>query len=142
MDLLYIWITVSVLLQVGYDNNDIPDDLSLIYVLVGFLLVIMVAYYIEVRRCASFIEIDLGKKDIEHGFVKYMYSMSVIIERINQDFFKDMLFLGLRSLLTQMKGMADFGHLTSQAEGILANMGSGRVGSIRPKSSGTEDQLL
>jgi hypothetical protein len=123
MDNLYIWITLCAMLQVGYDNNNKPDNLSLIYVAVGFVGVLYIAYYVECRKCVGFAQINLRKRKVQGDYCKYLFSMCVILERSSQELYRDILVLALRSLLLEFKSLQAFSILIEPIENLLISFG-------------------
>ena len=128
MDMIYFWITCSTSIQVGYDDDDSPNNLSLIYCALGCLFWVFIVYFYEKRRCLSFLSVNFGRLNLDNSINKYLFSMLVLIERASQDYYKDLLFQALKGLLGQAKLVEDLNSLQPGIEDILKSSNSSRRG--------------
>lgn len=55
-----MWLTLSVLIQTGIDPGLIPDNLSLIYVIVGSAVIIFIVYSLEQQSLTVFCKTKLS----------------------------------------------------------------------------------
>lgn len=121
MDHLYFWLTLCALTQVSYDNNSKPDNISLIYVAVGLVAVLYMAYYLEVRKCLPYALINLREKKTQTNFSRYLFTLCVVIERSNEDFYRDVIIFAFRSLYLDFKALPAFADLTQSTKDLLIN---------------------
>lgn len=78
---LLLWFTLSVLIQVWYDDGEKPDNLSLIYVGLGAINILVMLYFSENLFMWYFIKTPSISTASEDAFSKYIYTMAIAIER-------------------------------------------------------------
>ncbi len=76
-----VWLSLSVLIQTGLDHGHTPDNLSLIFAVLGTIGIVLVVYYMEIRVLSSFCRFRVSQIEQEQTFSKFVYSMCVLIER-------------------------------------------------------------
>lgn len=119
MDALYLWITLSVSVQVGYDANRVPDNLSLIYCCVGAFFLVFIVYFWEKRRCLAFLSADFGRLRLDHRASQYVFSLLLLVERGTDDYYRDLLCCALSGLLAHCRKLPELVGIVPELQEVL-----------------------
>ena len=76
-----MWLTLSVLIQTTLDDGYIPDNLSLIYVLIGSFVITLLIYSYEKSNLSGFCRVRFSQLDKEQSLSQFVYSFCVLTER-------------------------------------------------------------
>ena len=96
-------------IQIIYDRGSIPDNLSILHLIILIGLTIFIAYFIEKRRCLYFVKRLTFASPDSTDWRKLMYSIIVLVEKADSQFVKDQIQIVLIKLLYVQKMIGSLG---------------------------------
>ena len=110
-------------MQVGLETGAKPDNLSLVYLFTGVLLLAFIVFKLENKRCRWFLTREALSLDTEADFTACVYCLCVLTERLHDSFSRNLLQTALRELALNKGFLRDDALLDQQISKFALNQG-------------------